>query len=62
MAEEDKWQPSEEQVEEIMRRFTHRQCAIAYLRARRGKKQSDTAFEVLDRLTDLQQRLQGRRH
>ncbi|MEO1108289.1 MAG: hypothetical protein AAFX90_10235 [Pseudomonadota bacterium] len=44
----EKFNPSEEQIAKVLEKYTARQIAIAYLRASRRARQTETAFKALD--------------
>ena len=48
----DEWQPDEATIQKILDRFTPREVAIAYLRAKRQAKASNLAFNMMANLSD----------
>ncbi|WP_323779070.1 hypothetical protein [Leisingera sp.] len=44
----DRYDPPEEQIQKVLRKYTPRQVAIAYLRSSRRARQAEAAFDVMD--------------
>lgn len=49
-----RFDPSEEQIAELLKRFSPRQLAIGYLRAQRRARSAKAAFDVLGSVSELQ--------
>lgn len=46
----DRYNPPEDQIEKVLRSYSPRQIAIAYLRASRRARNAESAFHVLDKI------------
>jgi hypothetical protein len=48
---DEPWQPTDAAIAEVLAKYTPRQIAIAYLRAKRRARQAETAFQAMDEIT-----------